>query len=264
MTLGFKTRLFLILLLAGLAGVASFLLVDLAGLVARIPVPPGTEVPTITPLTKLLALLQPTVLLALAVLIGIVLAPKVGLTAPVAECVARGGRCLPAVKPQLVPGLIGGFVGALAILVVSLIFKPFYLPETIERMREFGKLVPIPTRMLYGGITEELLLRWGFMTLVVWILWRVLGRRTSKPANKWFVAAILISSLVFAAGHLPIALMLMAESRAAVIPFVILANSAFGIVAGYLYWKRGLESAIIAHMFCHVMLAIAAYIEIYF
>lgn len=35
----------------------------------------------------------------------------------------------------------------------------------------------------------------------------------------------------------------------ALVLFVILANSAFGLVAGYLDWKRGLESAMIARLF---------------
>jgi hypothetical protein len=40
---------------------------------------------------------------------------------------------------------------------------------------------------------------------------------------------------------------------------VIVANSAFGIVTGYLYWKYGLESAIVAHMLGHVVLVTATY-----
>jgi hypothetical protein len=45
---------------------------------------------------------------------------------------------------------------------------------------------------------------------------------------------------------------------------VIVANSVFGIVAGYLYWKFGLESAIIAHILGHVVLALASYAGAYF
>jgi NAD(P)-dependent dehydrogenase (short-subunit alcohol dehydrogenase family) len=30
------------------------------------------------------------------------------------------------------------------------------------------------TAMLYGGITEEILMRWGLMSLLVWIAWKVL------------------------------------------------------------------------------------------
>src|SRR5215207_9213241 len=100
----FKTRLFVILLSAGLAGVFSFLLVDLSALVASLPIPAGTEIPPITPAIKLLSLIQPAVLVALAVLVGVVLAPKVGLTSPVAEAAAAsGGRVAAALKPQIVP-----------------------------------------------------------------------------------------------------------------------------------------------------------------
>ena len=259
----FKTRLFLILLLSGFVGVLSFLLVDLSAIIALVPVSPGSEALTM-PMIKLLGLIQPTVLLAVAVLIGIALAPKVGLSAPFAECLAGGGQCFPALKPQLMPGLVGALVGALLIILTSLVFRPFFMNETIERIREFGTFVPIPTRLLYGGITEELLMRWGLMTLFVWVGWRLLGKKHINPTKIYFVAAIFISSLIFGMGHLPIALAIIPESSAVIIPFVILANSAFGFVAGYLYWKYGLESAVIAHMICHVILAVAQYAGLYF
>lgn len=259
MARSFKTRLFLILFLSGFAGVLSFLLVDLSAIIALVPVPAGSEPPIITPAIKILGLVQPTVLLLVAVIIGIALAPKVGLSAPFAECLAAGGQCLPALRTQLKPGLIGALVGTLVIVLTSLAFRPLFMTKTIERTREFATLVPLPTRLLYGGITEELLLRWGFMTLLVWIAWRVFGKRIIKPTKIYFVAAILISSLVFGVGHLPIALALIPESSSTLIPFVIIANSAFGVVAGYLYWKYGLEAAVIAHMVCHLFLAVAQY-----
>jgi len=46
--------------------------------------------------------------------------------------------------------------------------------------------------------------------------------------------------------------------------FVVAGNSVFGLIAGYLYWRRGLESAIIAHMLTHVVLYIASYLGAYF
>src|SRR5688500_4712871 len=101
--MNFKTRLFMILWSAGVAGVLSFLLVDLSALLAQMPVPAGVEVPRITPALKLLSLIQPTVLLSVAVLIGIVLAPKVGLSAPVVEAAAGDGQQLgPALRPQII------------------------------------------------------------------------------------------------------------------------------------------------------------------
>jgi membrane protease YdiL (CAAX protease family) len=39
-----------------------------------------------------------------------------------------------------------------------------------------------------------------------------------------------------------------------------LGNSIFGIVAGFLYWRRGLEAAILAHMSAHLVLILAIYL----
>jgi len=260
----FNTRLFVILWLAGLAGVLSFLLVDLDALLAILPVPAGTEVPTITPALKLLSLIQPAVILSVAVLVGVVLASKVGLSSPVAETAASGGDLVSAFKPQIIPGIVGGLAGGVSIILIATVLKPFLSPEVVARLGEFGKFLPLPTRLLYGGITEELLLRWGLMTLLVWAAWRLFqkGQDRPKPAN--FVGAIVISSVVFALGHLPVAFLLFPEPTLALTLFVIVGNSAFGLIAGYLYWKKGLESAMIAHMLAHVVMFMASYFGAYF
>ena len=54
-----------------------------------------------------------------------------------------------------------------------------FVPETVTRIAALGKLVPLQTRLLYGGITEELLLRWGLMTLLVCAA----GRRLKARRN---------------------------------------------------------------------------------
>jgi membrane protease YdiL (CAAX protease family) len=45
----------------------------------------------------------------------------------------------------------------------------------------------------------------------------------------------------------------------AIVSYVVVANSVFGLIAGYLYWKKGLEAAVIAHMLTHVILITAIY-----
>ena len=257
-----KSRLFLILFLAAEVGVLSILLIDLQAVVSLVPV--RNVNPTITPFIKVVSLIQPTLLVALAVFLGVKLAAKVGLSAPVAEALAANRDAMTTLKPQVVPGVVGGIVGGVAIVLTAAIFNQFLLPETIEFISEFGRLVPLPTRLLYGGITEEVLLRWGFLTLLVWLGWRLLQKGTTLPANAIVVSAIFLSALVFGLGHLPIAFMLLTNPGLAVILFVIIANSAFGIVAGFLYWKKGLESAMIAHMLCHLVLFMASYAGAYY
>jgi membrane protease YdiL (CAAX protease family) len=102
------------------------------------------------------------------------------------------------------------------------------------------------------------------MTLLVWLAWRLLQKGQGTPKSICYVVAILLSALVFGIGHLPVTYMLFSEPTVSLILFVVIANSTFGLVAGYLYWKKGLESAIIAHVFGHIVLAVASYAGAYF
>ena len=260
-----KKRLFLILWSAGFVGILSFLLIDLRRLMEIVPLPPGTEVPQMDlTLLKVLSMIQPTAILSIAVLIGVSLAAKVGLSVPVAESIASKGNWFAALKPQIVPGIIGGIVGGVAIVLIAAASKPFLPAEAVALIGEFTKLLPLPTRFLYGGITEELLLRWGLMTLIVWAAWRLFQKGQGSPKGWYFVAAILVSSLVFGIGHLPVAFMLFPEPTLALKLFVVAANSTFGLIAGWLYWKIGLESAMIAHILTHIVLFTASYMGTYF
>lgn len=250
----FKTRLFIILWVAGVAGVLSFLLVDLQALLTQLPVRAGKEIPRFTPAIKVLSLIQPMVLMSGAVLIGVALASKVGLSSPVAEAAAGKGLIRSALKPQIIPGLIGGLVGGVGIILIWFLLKPLLPPEFVARSAELNKLLPLPTRLFYGGITEELLLRWGLMTLLVWAAWRLFQKGRGKPQAVYFIGVIIISAIIFGLGHLPFAFALVPDASLALIFYVISGNFLFGSIAGYLYWKKGLESAMIAHMLAHVVM----------
>ncbi|HSB27865.1 MAG TPA: CPBP family intramembrane glutamic endopeptidase [Pyrinomonadaceae bacterium] len=257
-----KTKLFVILWIAGMTGILSFLLVDLSALLANLPATAGKAMP-FSPLgIKLLGVIQPTVLMSIAVLVGTTLARKVGLSAPAAEAVAQGQSLTSALKPQIVPAVIGGFAGGAAIVSIWLIWKRFLPPVFVSQAEKLSTVLPLPTRLLYGGITEELLLRWGVMTFLVWLAWRLFQRGRGRPRPINFVIAIVISSVVFGMGHLPVASALGAGLTMTIVAYVVIANSIFGLVAGYLYWQRGLEAAIMAHMSAHVLFVTLMYLRI--
>ncbi len=252
-----RTKLFAILWVAGWIGVLSFLLLDLSALLAALPATAGKPMPFPPLVIKLLSVIQSTVFLSLAVLIGFTLAPKVGLSSPVAEAAAEGRALSSALKPQIIPGLIGGLAGGAAILASWVLAKPFLPPIFVSRAEKFNRLLPLLTRLFYGGITEELLLRWGVLTFLVWAAWRLLQGGRGRPHIIYFVSAIVVSSVVFGLGHLPIAFALAEHVTTPIVFFIITANSVFGLIAGYLYWKKGLEAAIIAHMLAHVVIVTA-------
>lgn len=112
---------------------------------------------------------------------------------------------------------------------------------------------PLLARVLYGGVTEELLLRWGLMTAVLWLAWRFLQRRNGFPKAALAWVAIAISAILFGAGHLPAAHVLIGTLDTATVVYVLGANSAFGIAFGFLFWRFGLEAAMIAHAVAHVV-----------
>lgn len=262
--MGSKAKLFAFLWLAGMAGVGSLLLIDFAGLIANLPLSPGTEVPPFTPAVKVLTVAQPAVIMSLAILAGVGLASKVGLRAPMAEALASSQPVGAAFVPQVIPGLLGGVAGGIAIVLTGLVGKSFLPADVIARIGKLGQTLPFATRLLYGGIVEELLLRWGLMTLLAWAAWRLFQKGQGQPKPAFFAGAILLSSLIFAVGHLPLAFVLVPEVTPVYVAFVLVANSAFGLIAGFLYWKKGLESAVIAHMVTHALLLVASLLGVYF
>ena len=260
--MGYKTRLFLYLWLFGVAGVLSLLLLDLPALIEAIPNPSGERVEMPPPwLFKLLSIIQPTVLLTVAVLVGTWLADKVGLHAPAAEAAAGGGGIVERLKPQVAPGIAGGLASGIAIVLCWVVAKPFLSAEFVSRSQEFNNLIPAAVRFLYGGFTEELLLRWGVMTLLVWLGWRLLQGGKGEPKAAYFLGAIIISAVMFGVGHLPLASILAGALTAPLVIYVIAANAIVGLIAGFLYWKKGLESAMTAHASAHVVLIIAVYLS---
>ena len=249
-----RTKLFAILWLAGVAGVLSVLLIDLSAVLANLPANAELEMPFPPVIIKLLSIVQTAILLSIAIFIGVRLAPLVGLSAPAAEALARGNSFISALKPQVLPGLIAGFTAGVVILSSYLLFRPILPPVFVTRAERLNSSMPLLTRLLYGGITEELLLRWGLMTLLVWAAWRIFQRGRGTPRAIFFVSAIVISSVLFGIGHLPLVKALEVDFTLPIVAFIVLANSLFGLIAGYLYWQKGLEAAIIAHMCTHVVI----------
>jgi membrane protease YdiL (CAAX protease family) len=64
---------------------------------------------------------------------------------------------------------------------------------------------------------------------------------------------ITVSALLFGAGHLPAVVALVGPLNASAVVWVIGVNTAFGFLFGYLFWRRGLASAMVAHALTHVV-----------
>ncbi|HYD94476.1 MAG TPA: CPBP family intramembrane glutamic endopeptidase [Noviherbaspirillum sp.] len=234
------TKHFFLIWLAGIPGVAAISWLVLPLLLEGRPLPAPQSVISIT------SAVQSALLLALAAWTGAKLASQVGLHAPVLQAAADGRLDMDGLRSQLLPGVIGGVLGA-AILVAFARFAPEQLASLQERFS-----FPLVARVLYGGITEEILVRWGLMTAMVWIGWRLFQGGAGTPSALIVWLPILLSALAFGALHLPVVAAMLGPLPASLSAYIVLANAAFGIVAGFLFWRYGLEAAMLAHVIAHL------------
>ena len=230
------------------------------GIVSSIPLIPqlltmqSAPLPMSVEMIQLISVVQSSVILLLMVWLGSVFSKKVGLTSPVIFALARSEDVYKELKPQIIPAVVGGVVGGTFILIFLGILSDYLPPDFLSAGEKFTPAWY--TRLLYGGITEELLIRWGLMSFLVWGLYRLTQKNGSviRPHN--YVLAIIISALIFGMGHLPIAFALSPEITIPLVAYIILGNAAFALVAGYLFWKRGLECAMGAHMIAHITMIV--------
>jgi membrane protease YdiL (CAAX protease family) len=193
-------------------------------------------------LVLLIAAAQVGVFLAILVWIGVTFAPRVGLRAPAFQALVTGQPVFEALRPQLLPGILAGLV--LAVI-------PWYLTAH-GLIVELHSPRALSVALLYGGITEEIMMRWGLMTLLVWAGWRLHEKSFGHVSAGIVWAAIVISAVIFGAGHLPMTHLLVGPLTASIIATMTGLIAVFGMVAGWLYWRYGLESAILFHASAHL------------
>jgi membrane protease YdiL (CAAX protease family) len=214
------------------------------------------ELPMSIEMIQIISVAQSSILLLLMIWLGSVFSKKVGLSAPVVFALARSENVLDQVKPQVLPAVVGGIAGGIFILLFFDTLSTYLPPEFLSAGEKL--MPPWYTKLLYGGITEELLIRWGLMSFFVWGSYRITQKVGSEIRSYNYVIAIILSALMFGLAHLPVAFALSPEVTVPLVAYIILGNAAFGFIAGYLYWKCGLECAIAAHMIAHITMIIGA------
>lgn len=200
--------------------------------------------------------LQVFVLLGLLALFGLRMGHRVGLGSPVLQGLFGAPRT--ATRATLRPWhtIVLGLAAGLVMIGLSLVLDPM-LPKMLHPVAKDDSGIAAFWGFLasfYGGIAEELQLRLFLMTLLVWML-TLAGRHRPKPALFWL--AIVIAAVAFGAGHLPAAQQVWGLSAIVVVRTIVL-NALGGIVFGWLYWKRGIEMAMLGHFSADIVLHVLA------
>ena len=243
MKININWKLFVVLLIASLITTLMVLPYTLA-------ISPGLA-EIFTPFVLIAQLIQTLVIFSIAIFIGLSLYKRVGFNLPILEDWLEGKEVGNYLKSILGISIGLGILSGVLIILLSFLFTPV---SSIFQNAEIS--VPLWKGFLasfYGGIGEEILLRLFLMTLVVWIIFKIKKTADGKPTDIGIWLAIIISAVIFGLGHLPITCTLTSITPLIIVRAVLL-NGVGGIIFGWLYWKKGLESAMIGHFSADIVL----------
>jgi len=253
-------RAFAALFGLGLIGVATLPFVIIALL--RTTALPGLPGEWPLPARVALLMVNPLLYLAGGVALGLRFAPRVGLRSLTAEWGwGTPGSLRDELRSAVVPAVATGVALGLMTAWIDIVTSPMLGRVWAEASAKLGTqegtgFGALLSGLFYGGITEEIMLRWGVMSLLVWLMLRATGRRTDQTRSPRVLGAIVLAALVFGASHLG-AVSTLVPLTAAIVIRTILLNALGGVVFGWWFWQRHLEAAMLAHAGTHVGLACA-------
>lgn len=147
-------------------------------------------------------------------------------------------------------GLIFGVICSIG----NILMYYFYLVKTISNkdylaIEKHYHRTGILSRTFYGGFVEEIIFRWGIMSLLLWLLQFIF-----EPLNMIAVViAIGISSILFSLVHLPSIKMVSSEPKPSMYVYTIIGNIWVGVFTGWAFLEAGIFSAIIVHILFHTL-----------
>lgn len=256
MNKAFNWKIFFILWIAAVFGVIAILPYSLAlqsGTLQNMALP--------IPLPALIAIqiAQNALIFGALTAAGLFFASRIGLGTPILEAKLIGEPIADKVR-SILPISVGlGVVAALIIIGLDVfVFQAAMLKELGENLNDIAQTAqPAAWKgffaSFYGGIVEEILLRLFLMSLLAWIGSFVSTTAEGRPTVTVFWIANILAAIIFGLGHLPATATIMPLTPLIITRAIVL-NGVAGIFFGYLYWKRGLESAMVSHFSADIVL----------
>jgi hypothetical protein len=136
-------------------------------------------------------------------------------------------------------------IGVATAAVILALDQFLFAGASLPRIRALGA-ESVPTRLLVvlaSAFGEELIYRVFLSALLAWLALLAFARFTSaaRPAAVWF--GIAASAVLFGLSHAA-----NVTNIAHPVVRALVLNGPSGVVLGWLYWRRGIEAAITAHL----------------
>lgn len=180
---------------------------------------------------------------------GSVLSLRTGLGDPLLEGVLQGKASFDSFQSILLPTFLYAVLGLVVFCALYYGLVGAILDEkSFKTMAKLRTTLGLDGCVLYGGVVEEVIARWGLMNVVAFF-----ALLFSKQINaEIIIISIILSGFIFAVGQIPAYIAAgCLSSRRFVYSFVILSLWQ-SLLFGFLFWQYGLVSAILAHMLFHL------------
>jgi membrane protease YdiL (CAAX protease family) len=199
----------------------------------------------------LLATVQSIVIFSIAIFFGLRLSKPIGMGMPIVQKILEGKNQTKELKSISIPSVSWGALAGILVVLLSIPFN-----KLIPELNLLDVSIPLWKSILasfYGGIAEEILLRLFLVSLFVYITFKLKKTKTELPTNLGIWLSIILTAIIFGLGHLPATAQITSLTGLVVLRAILL-NGIAGIIFGWLYWKKGLESAILGHFSADIVL----------
>lgn len=221
--------------------------VGLTGIAALyMALPPVTELP------RWAYVVNPALMLAVFVVAGTFVAPVCGLRSRIAE--RASGHAVPLLPSRAAFFALVGIAAGVLVGLADHLTRPFWQdPHGLTpALTDDWRFASLTVGIFYGGLVEEITLRWGVMSLAVLLVWKARFGNVPRPSSTQIWIGIAIAAVLFALGHLPALASSGAELTQALVFRTLFWNAMLGLLFGALFARHDLETAMLAHAGFHV------------
>jgi hypothetical protein len=248
-----ERRVFLVLLtlcLVSVIAILPYVLTNQGEVLALIPIPLELLLP--------LQILANGVQFAVFIFLGLRFSEKVGLRIPILENILSSEGENRDLGGPLLISLLSGVVAGLVIFVFDVLLA--HTLSNIELLKPYpGQDTPPLWQTIlalpYGAIAEEVAMRLCVMSVFAWVFSRIKSDDDGHPTAVGMWLSVVIAAVLFGVSHLPTVLFFADLSVLHILRIVFL-NAIGGTVFGFMFWRRGLEYAMMSHLGMDIVLHI--------
>ncbi len=155
-------------------------------------------------------------------------------------------------KSGLIPTIILTVIGSIVFITLEYGVFANLIPEVAATYEAKPSVAYMISCLTYGGVLEEIMMRWFLMSLLIFIIWKLFFKKEEAVPKGVMIGVNIVVALLFAAGHLP-----NTAATMGITPLILVRcfslNSLAGLICGHLYMKHGIQYAMLSHAGFHIL-----------